>query len=143
VKLDFEYNGMPVGYFTDSVAYPGAPGPYKYMPYRDPGHYNLQAELRRSGSARCTYVGPEGRVSIIVRGCPEYRVRSLTAFPVAKPDADDLERFMLETDSPYEHRRTSDGGIEILANGRSAVTLLVWLEEIVRALSFRGPKSHE
>jgi hypothetical protein len=53
-------------------------------------------------------------------------------FPVAKPDADDLERFMLETDSPYEHRRTSDGGIEILAKGRSAITLLVWLEEIVR-----------
>jgi hypothetical protein len=53
-------------------------------------------------------------------------------FPVAKPDADDLNRFMFETDSPYENRRTSDGGIEILAKGRSAVTLLVWLEEIVR-----------
>jgi hypothetical protein len=53
--------------------------------------------------------------------------------PVAKPDADDLERLMLETDSLYDHRRTSDGGIEILAKGRSAITLLVWLEVIVRA----------
>jgi hypothetical protein len=59
-------------------------------------------------------------------------------FPVAKPDADDLERFMFETDSPYDQRRTSDGGIEILARGRSAVTLLVWLEEIVRPAAVRS-----
>jgi hypothetical protein len=26
-------------------------------------------------------------------------------FPVAKPDADDLERFMFETDSPYAEAR--------------------------------------
>lgn len=60
-------------------------------------------------------------------------------FPVAKPDADDLDKFMFETDSPYEHNRTTDGGIEILAKGRSAVTLLVWLEEIVQeAPKLRG-----
>jgi hypothetical protein len=59
-------------------------------------------------------------------------------FPVAKPDPDDLERFMFETDSPYEHRPTSDGGIGILAEGRSAVTLLVWLEEIVRPAAVRS-----
>ncbi len=41
-------------------------------------------------------------------------------FPVAEPDANDLERFMFETDSPYEHRRTSNGGIAIHARGRSA-----------------------
>jgi len=55
-----------------------------------------------------------------------------TVFPVARPDPEDLERFMWETDSPYEQRRTNDGGIEIVAKGRSAVTLLVWLEEVVR-----------
>jgi hypothetical protein len=59
-------------------------------------------------------------------------------FPVAKPDADDFDRFMRETDSPYEYRRTSDGGIEILAEGRSAVTLLVWLEDIVRPAAVRS-----
>jgi hypothetical protein len=59
-------------------------------------------------------------------------------FPVARPDADDLDKFMFETDSPYEHRRTSDGGIEILAKGRSAVTLLVWLEDIVRPAPIRS-----
>jgi hypothetical protein len=62
-----------------------------------------------------------------------------TVFPVAKPDADDLDKFMFETDSPYEHRRTTHGGIEILARGRSAVTLLVWLEELVQtAPKLRG-----
>jgi hypothetical protein len=62
-----------------------------------------------------------------------------TVFPVAKPDPDDLDRFMFDTDSPYEHRRTTDGGIEIVAKGRSAVTLLAWLEELVRtAPKLRG-----
>jgi hypothetical protein len=59
-------------------------------------------------------------------------------FPVAQPNADDLDRFMFETDSPYEHRSTSDVGIEIQAKGRSAVTLLVWLEEIVRRAPIRS-----
>jgi hypothetical protein len=54
-------------------------------------------------------------------------------YPVARPDAADLDRFMFETDSPYEHRVTADGGLEIRAAGRSAITLLVWLEGIVSA----------
>jgi hypothetical protein len=40
---------------------------------------------------------------------------------------------MWATDSPYEHRRVNDGGVEIRAEGRCAVTLLVWLDELVRA----------
>jgi hypothetical protein len=59
-------------------------------------------------------------------------------FPVAKPDPDDLDKFMFETDSPYENAKTTDGGIEILAKGRSAVTILVWLEEIVRPAAVRS-----
>lgn len=54
-------------------------------------------------------------------------------FPVARPDADDLANFMWQTDSPYAHRQTADGGIEIRAEGRSAVTLLIWLDELVRS----------
>jgi hypothetical protein len=52
-------------------------------------------------------------------------------FPVGKPDADDLDKFMFEVDAPYEHRRTSDGGIELVAKGRSAICLLVWLERLL------------
>jgi hypothetical protein len=55
-----------------------------------------------------------------------------SVFPVAKPDVADLDRFMWNVDSPYEKRLTADGGVEILAKGRSAIALLVWLEGIVR-----------
>ncbi len=54
-----------------------------------------------------------------------------SVFPVAKPDVSDLDRFMWRVDSPYEKRLTADGGVEILAKGRSAIALLVWLEGIV------------
>jgi hypothetical protein len=43
------------------------------------------------------------------------------------PDWNQLERFMWETDSPYEKRLTTSGGAEIRARGRSAVTLVSWL----------------
>jgi hypothetical protein len=53
---------------------------------------------------------------------------------VAWPDVDDLDRFIWNLDSPFERRPTSDGSVEILAKGRSAVTLLVWLDGIVETL---------
>lgn len=52
-------------------------------------------------------------------------------FPVQRPDIADLDRFMWETDSPFERRVTADGGVEIIAKGRSAITLVVWLQELV------------
>jgi hypothetical protein len=54
-----------------------------------------------------------------------------SVFPVAKPDVADLDRFMWNVDSPFEKRLTAAGGVEILAKGRSAIALLVWLEGIV------------
>jgi hypothetical protein len=54
-----------------------------------------------------------------------------SVFPVGKPDVADLARFMWNVDSPFEKRLTADGGVEILAKGRSAIALLVWLEGIV------------
>jgi hypothetical protein len=52
-------------------------------------------------------------------------------FPVARPDVADLDRYMWETDSPFERRLTADGGVEIVAKGRSAITLVVWLQDLV------------
>jgi hypothetical protein len=52
-------------------------------------------------------------------------------FPVARPDVQNLNRFMLNVDCSYDKRLTTDGGVEILAKGRSAIALLVWLERIV------------
>jgi hypothetical protein len=54
-------------------------------------------------------------------------------FPVGRPDVADLDQFMWESDSPFERRPTTDGGGEILARGRSAVTLVVWLAELIAA----------
>ncbi len=53
--------------------------------------------------------------------------------PVGEPDVADLDRFMWNTDSPFERRVTTDGGVEILARGRSAVTLSLWLRELIAA----------
>ncbi|MGA3123072.1 MAG: hypothetical protein ABSF69_20065 [Polyangiaceae bacterium] len=38
-------------------------------------------------------------------------------FPVSRPDADDLMRFMGNARAHYQHHRVKDGGVEILAKG--------------------------
>ena len=78
-RLDFRFNGMPVGYFEESE-YPRQDGRYRYMPYRGPGHYQMQTERREKGHVRCYYtVGPE-RVSFAVLDCPEYGCLELGDF---------------------------------------------------------------
>jgi hypothetical protein len=57
---------------------------------------------------------------------------NLEAKLAALPDWTAFDRFMWETDSPHEKRITTSGGAEIRARGRSAVTLLVWLEGVLR-----------
>jgi hypothetical protein len=53
-------------------------------------------------------------------------------FPVAAPDLADLDRLMGNADAPFDRRPTTDGGVEVLAKGRSAkVLLLGWLTEII------------
>jgi hypothetical protein len=53
-------------------------------------------------------------------------------FPVGAPDLADLDRVMWNADAPFERRPTTDGGVEVLAQGRSAkVLLLGWLAGIV------------
>jgi hypothetical protein len=94
----------------------------------------LDLFIGRDHDAWRLYVAPNSRDAGLLRMRLD---DSGTIFPVAKPDADDLDRFMFETDSPYEHRRSVDGGLEILAMGRSAVTLLVWLEDVVRSAPTR------
>lgn len=50
---------------------------------------------------------------------------------VGRPDVADLDRYMWETDSPFERRVTNDGGVEIVAKGRSAIVLALWLQDLV------------
>jgi hypothetical protein len=77
--LEFMFKGMPVGYFEEPE-YPRRSGPYRYMPYRGPGHYQMQTQRREKGGVRCYYEVGSGRVSFAVLDCPEYGVLELADF---------------------------------------------------------------
>jgi hypothetical protein len=79
--LDFFYNGMEVGYF-EGAAYPRKNGKYRYMPYRGPGHYEMQTERRAGGSPRCYYDLMKERVLFTILDCPEYGILQLTDFEI-------------------------------------------------------------
>jgi hypothetical protein len=78
-ELEFSYEGMPVGYFEEE-GYPAAPGRYRYMPYRGPGHYEMQAALGAGARPRCTFSTNGRDVSFTVIDCPEYGVLELGEF---------------------------------------------------------------
>ena len=96
--------------------------------------------IGRDGEAWRLYVAPTSWKPGVLRNRMDEHGE---IFPVAKPDVEDLHRFMWDVDSPFERRPTTDGGLEVLAKGRSAVTLLVWLEGIVGIQQARdaGPNS--
>ncbi len=87
----------------------------------------LDIFIGRDHDAWRLYVAPTSSPALLWLRLDENR----EIYPIGRPDAADLDRFMFDTDSPYEHRVSSDGGIQIVAKGRSAVTLLVWLEELM------------
>ena len=78
-ELEFIFEGLPVGLFQ-GPQFPVNDGRYRYEPYRGPGHYGMQTELRKAGSARCSYDSGDARVFFIVRACPEYGVLQLADF---------------------------------------------------------------
>ena len=88
-RLEFTFNGMPVGIFEETE-YPRQSGLYHYLPFRCPGHYHMQMELSKQGSARCHYkVGPK-QVFFTVVDCPRYGILELADFEIqvkaASPD---------------------------------------------------------
>jgi hypothetical protein len=89
----------------------------------------LDIFIGRDGDAWRLYVAASSWKTGLLRDRLDERGQ---VFPVAKPDVGDLDKFMWDVDSPFERRPTTDGGVEILAKGRSAVTLLVWLEGIAK-----------
>ena len=78
---EFEFAGDPVGLFEDGIC-PDSEGLFRYEPYRGPGHLRMQEQLRKSGSAPCSYVHAGKRISFIVIDCPEYGVLNLSSFLV-------------------------------------------------------------
>ncbi|HJY28603.1 MAG TPA: hypothetical protein VJ306_11290 [Pyrinomonadaceae bacterium] len=80
-RLELNFNGMPVGYFEETE-YPRKAGRYRYMPYRGPGHYQMQTETRESGRARCYYNIASERVFFDVLACAEYGFLELRNFKI-------------------------------------------------------------
>jgi hypothetical protein len=74
------------------------------------------------------YVAPFSRVGAL-RDCSGPRG---VISPVPAPDFVDLERRMWEADAPYEKHPTRDGrAVQIVARGRSARSLLDWLDVLL------------
>jgi hypothetical protein len=79
MEREFKFDGMAVGFFG-GAEHPSAPGRYKYIPYRGPGHYEVQTRLRSGRKPRCYYDRDGVRVSFVVGECPEYGVLELGDF---------------------------------------------------------------
>lgn len=83
----------------------------------------IELFFSRDGSAWRLYA--RGWVAPYVRDKLD---RHREAFPVAQPDAADLERYMWNLDAPYAQQRATSGGLAIEAAGRSAVMLWEWID---------------
>ena len=77
-NLEFTYDGKPVGYFEEPEC-PRVSGRYRYVPYRGPGHYELQLAVRDGKTPRCV-VPSNPEISFAVLACPEYGVLELSEF---------------------------------------------------------------
>jgi hypothetical protein len=71
-RLDFCRDGMLAGYFMDLATYPTAPGLYRYMPYRSPGHLLLGQQCNDARFALCTRETSDQHVPCVVRSSGEY-----------------------------------------------------------------------
>lgn len=77
-ESNFSFNGQDVGYFESSS--PMQDGPARYIPFRGPGHYDLQQALKAGLLPRCVYVINGVGISFDVLACPEYGVLELSNF---------------------------------------------------------------
>ena len=72
---------MPVGCFENQCVL-SMPGRFRYMPYRGPGHHEMQMALRNGQRPRCTI----SDTSFEIVECPEYGVLVLSAFVHGEAD---------------------------------------------------------
>jgi hypothetical protein len=73
---------MEVGFFEETKM-PLAAGRFRYVPYRGPGHYKMQTQLRAGDNPNCYYDTKDAHVTFTVRDCPEYGVLELCDFKVS------------------------------------------------------------
>jgi hypothetical protein len=67
----FMLNGKLVGYFA-RTEYPRAPGRFRYIPFRDAAHEELQRQLRDGESPRCYFDTGREIISFVVHDFPAY-----------------------------------------------------------------------
>jgi hypothetical protein len=77
--VPFYLDSQPVGEF-EAEATPTFDGDYSYEPYRGPGHYNLQVQLKSSHTPRCHYTVGSERVEFSVVAYVRDRVLRLSGF---------------------------------------------------------------
>jgi hypothetical protein len=96
----------------------------------------LDLFIGRDGDAWRLYVAPTSWKPELLRRRMDGRG---VIFPVAPPDVADLDRLMRNANAPFERRPTTDGGVAILAQGRSAKVLLMgWLARLVATPASTG-----
>ena len=88
----FIYNKMVVGEF--SKGYPTDSGDFTYMPYRGPGHFQMQQTLKKEHKVTCTFAKGPHSFTMVITSSPRYgvltvselnRTKSITE-PGAPPD---------------------------------------------------------
>jgi hypothetical protein len=90
-EIEFYFQGNPVGTFIDPAP-PFEKCNCKYMPYRGPGHFAMQTELKNNGIARCYYDSKEGRHIFEVTSCSANGELELGAFVLSKlPEEETIE----------------------------------------------------
>jgi hypothetical protein len=77
--LEFSFGDKLLGYFEGNE-HPISVRNHPYMPYRGPGHYEMQVALEMGGKARCHYVAGGTIVEFDVTDCPKYGLLKLASF---------------------------------------------------------------
>lgn len=109
MAIDFSFEELVVGRFMEN-GHPRRDGRFSYMPYRSVGHYAMQVELKRSGSARCSYAVGDEWVGFTVRGCPEYGVLELAEFEVRRGESGSGNPRRHDSAGPDRGRGEPSGG---------------------------------
>ncbi len=82
-RKTFFFEGNAVGYFMEEPL-PKAPGRYRYVPYRGPGHYRLGVALSSSGPQCCHYVADGKKIQFTVKAWVSYGLLELSGFELSE-----------------------------------------------------------
>ena len=93
----------------------------------DPKRPTLDVFLCRQGDAWRLDFSPQSWRTPFLLHMDDHGV----VFPVGRPDLDELDRAMWNADAPYEKRMSRGGGVQVVANGRSAIALVAWLTKLI------------